>query len=192
MKAAAKIGFPVALKAAGPTIPHKTEVGGVALNLVDEKALRRAYDDMAMRLGADLTGVIVQQMVPGGVEAVVGATLDPTFGPLVLYGTGGVLVELLNDVAFRIHPLTDADAREMINEVKGTTLLRGYRGSKPADEAALLEIILRVSALLEICPQINEMDANPVKVLEKGAIVVDARVRVDRLIEPTPTRRIAY
>lgn len=192
IKAAAKIGFPVALKATGPAIVHKTEVGGVALNLVDENALRRAYDDMATRLGADLTGVIVQQMVPGGVEVVVGATLDPTFGPLVLYGSGGVLVELLNDVAFRIHPLTDADAREMINEVKGTTLLRGYRGSKPADEAALLEIILRVSALLEICPQINEMDANPVKILEKGAIVVDARVRVARLVEPPPTRRIAY
>ena len=192
IKAAAKIGFPVALKATGPTIVHKTEVGGVALNLVDENALRRAYDDMTARLGTDLTGVVVQQMVPGGVEVVVGATLDATFGPLVLYGTGGVLVELLNDVAFRIHPLTDADAREMINEVRGTTLLRGYRGSKPADEAALLEIILRVSALLEICPQINEMDANPVKVFEKGAIVVDARVRVARVVEPPPTRRISY
>jgi acyl-CoA synthetase (NDP forming) len=110
----------------------------------------------------------------------------------VLYGSGGILVELLNDVAFRIHPLTDADVREMINEVKGTALLRGYRGSQPADEAALSELILRVSALLEICPQIQEMDANPVKVLEAGVIVVDARVRVDRLVEPPPTRRIAY
>lgn len=190
--AAARIGFPVALKATGPTIVHKTEVGGVVLNVVDENALRRSYDDMAARLGADLTGVLVQQMVPGGVEVVVGATLDPTFGPLVLYGTGGVLVELLNDVAFRIHPLTDLDAREMLNEVKGTALLRGYRGSRPVDEPALLEIILRVSALLEICPQINEMDANPIKVLEKGAIVLDARVRVVRVVEPPPTRRIAY
>ncbi|MEK6289201.1 MAG: GNAT family N-acetyltransferase [Acidobacteriota bacterium] len=190
--AAMKIGLPVALKATGPAIIHKTEVGGVALDLAGETAVRSAYDDMANRLGADLTGVIVQQMVPGGVEVVVGATLDPTFGPLVLYGSGGILVELLNDVAFRIHPLTDTDAREMINEVRGTALLRGYRGSKPADEGALADIILRVSSLLEICPQIHEMDANPVKVLEKGAIVVDARVRVDRLVEPAPTRRIAY
>lgn len=192
LKAAEKIGFPVALKATGPAIIHKTEVGGVALNLADETAVRRAYDDMATRLGADLTGVIVQEMVAGGVEVVVGATLDKIFGPLVLYGSGGILVELLNDVAFRINPLTDTDVRDMINEVKGTALLRGYRGSRPADEAALSEIILRVSALLEICPQIQEMDANPVKVLENGAIVVDARVRVDRLVEPPPTRRIAY
>jgi acyl-CoA synthetase (NDP forming) len=192
LSAATKIGFPVALKATGPTIVHKTEVGGVALNLVDATALGRAYDEMATRLGSDLTGVIIQEMVPGGVEVVVGATLDPTFGSLVLYGSGGILVELLNDVAFRIHPLTDTDAREMINEVRGTALLRGYRGSHPADEAALRDIILRVSALLEICPQIHEMDANPVKVLVQGAIVVDARVRVARLVEPPPTRRIAY
>jgi acetate---CoA ligase (ADP-forming) len=192
LKAAAEIGFPVALKATGPAIVHKTEVGGVALNLADETAVRRACDDMATRLGADLTGVIVQEMVTGGVEVVVGATLDKTFGPLVLYGSGGILVELLNDVAFRINPLTGADAREMINEVRGTALLRGYRGSKSADEDALADIILRVSTLLEICPQIHEMDANPVKVLEKGAIVLDARARVARLVEPPPTRRIAY
>jgi acyl-CoA synthetase (NDP forming) len=99
---------------------------------------------------------------------------------------------LLNDVAFRISPLTGVDATEMMNEVRGTTLLRGYRGSTPADENALADIILRVSALLEICPQIHEMDANPVKVLEHGAIVVDARVRVARLVEPPATRRIAY
>ncbi|MFY9555858.1 MAG: GNAT family N-acetyltransferase [Blastocatellia bacterium] len=192
LQAAAEIGFPVALKATGPTIVHKTEVKGVALNLSDEEALRVAYRDMADRLQGDLSGVIVQEMVQTGVEVVVGATLDQTFGPLVMYGSGGILVELLNDVAFRIHPLTDIDAREMINEVKGTALLRGYRGSKSADENALADIILRVSALLEICPQIHELDANPVKVLDRGAIVVDARVRVDRLVETQPTRRIAY
>jgi acetate---CoA ligase (ADP-forming) len=192
LTSARRIGFPVALKATGPAIIHKTEVGGVALNLSDETAVRRAYDGMSARLGNDLTGVIVQEMVAGGVEVVVGATLDQTFGPLVLYGSGGILVELLNDVAFRINPLTDTDVRDMLNEVKGTALLRGYRGSPPADEAALSETILRVSALLEICPQIQEMDANPVKVLESGAIVVDARVRVDRLVELPPTRRIAY
>jgi acetyl coenzyme A synthetase (ADP forming)-like protein len=192
LSAAAEIGFPVALKATGPAIVHKTEIGGVALNLADESALRSAHDDMVSRLGADLTGVIVQEMVAGGVEVVVGATLDRTFGPLVLYGSGGILVELLNDAAFRINPLTDLDVQDMMNEVKGTALLRGYRGSTPADEGALANIIARVSALIEICPQIHEMDANPVKVLEKGAIVVDARVRVDRLAELPPTRRIAY
>jgi acyl-CoA synthetase (NDP forming) len=192
VKAAAEIGFPVALKAVGPTILHKTEVGGVVLNLTDQAAVRRAYQDMADRLGRELTGALVQEMVPVGIEVVVGATVDRTFGPLVLYGSGGILVEMLNDVAFRINPLTDVDVKDMLNEVKGTALLRGYRGARPADEAALSEIILRVSALLEICPQIQEMDANPVKVLERGAIVVDARVRADALAERGPSRRIAY
>lgn len=192
VKAAYEIQFPVVLKAAGPTILRRTEVGGVALNLDDEAAVRTAYRAMLERLGDDLTGVIVQEMVAEGVEVVVGATLDPTFGPLVSYGIGGILVELLNDVAFRIHPLTDADAGEMMNEVRGTALLRGYRGARPADETAVTQIILRVSALLEICPEIQEMDANPIKVSEKGAIVADARVRVGRLPEPAPTRRIAY
>ena len=192
VKAVSAVGYPVALKAAGPTILHKTEVGGVALGLSNEAAVRRVYAEMLSRLGADLTGVLVQEMVPGGVEVVVGATLDPIFGPLVLYGSGGILVELLNDVAFRINPLTDYDVRDMINEVKGTALVRGYRGTPPADEEALVEIISRVSALVEICPYIQEMDANPVKVLQKGAIVIDARVRVDHLPDPAPTRRIAY
>jgi acetyl coenzyme A synthetase (ADP forming)-like protein len=190
--AAVEIGFPVALKATGPAILHKTEVGGVILGLADENAVREAYADLTARLGDRLTGVIVQEMVSGGVEVVVGATLDPTFGPLVLMGSGGVLVELLHDVAFRMHPLTDRDVEEMMNEVKGTALLRGYRGAPPADEAALGELVLRVSTLLDLCPQIQEMDANPVKVMRKGAIVVDARVRVERLTPPPPTRRIAY
>jgi acyl-CoA synthetase (NDP forming) len=192
VEAAKEIGFPVVLKAAGPTILHKTEVGGVALNLANEEAVRSAYTSMANRLGDALTGAVVQEMVKGGVEVVVGATLNPTFGPLVLYGSGGILVELLNDVAFRINPLTDTDVDDMLNAVKGTALIRGYRGAPAADEAALRELILRVSVLLEICPEIHEMDANPVKVLEKGAIVVDARVRIDRSLEPGPTRRIAY
>ena len=191
-RAAAEIGFPVVLKAVGPAILHKTEVDGVALNLTDEEELRVAFSAISDRLQKQMTGAMVQQMVPGGVEVVVGATLDPTFGPLVLYGTGGILVELLKDVAFRIHPLTDADAEEMINEVKGSAMLRGWRGAPPADEAALRDIILRISALLTACPEICEMDVNPIKVLQRGAIVVDARVRVDRLPPRAPSRRIAY
>jgi acetyl coenzyme A synthetase (ADP forming)-like protein len=190
--AAREIGFPVALKAAGPAILHKTEVGGVALDLKDDAAVRNAYLEMAELIGRDMTGGVVQEMVSGGVEVVVGSTLDPTFGPLVLYGSGGILVELLNDVAFRINPLTDVDVREMIDEVRGTALLRGYRGGPKADEGALAEILLRVSCLLELCPQIRELDANPVKVLSKGAKVVDARVRVERVPEPSVSRRIAY
>jgi len=191
-KAANAMGYPVVLKAVGPRILHKTEVGGVRLNLANEAAVRQAGDAMTAQLGDELSAMIVQEMVTGGVEVVVGATLDPTFGPLIVYGSGGILVEMLNDVAFRINPLTDVDVEDMLNEVKGTALLRGWRGSPAADEAALKELILRVSVLLEICPQIHEMDANPVKVLEQGAKIIDARIRVARLSDQTPTRRIAY
>jgi acetyl coenzyme A synthetase (ADP forming)-like protein len=189
---AGEIGFPLVLKAAGPAILHKTEVGGVRLGLNDEDAVRGAYIEMSSRLGSDMTGAILQEMISDGVEVVVGATLDPTFGPLVAYGSGGILVELLKDVAFRINPLSDDDVRQMLNEVRGTALLRGYRGAPVADEHALSQILLRVSVLLELCPEIHEMDANPVKVLEKGAIVLDARVRVARLADPPISRRIAY
>jgi acetyl coenzyme A synthetase (ADP forming)-like protein len=192
VSAAREIGFPVALKAVGPTITHKTEVGGVSLGLSDEGSVSAAYAEMEGRIGKHLSGMIVQKMVDDGVEVVVGATLDPTFGPLVLYGSGGILVELLQDAAFRIHPLTDVDVADMLNEVKGTALIRGYRGARPADETALRETILRVSVLLEMCPEIHEMDANPVKVLEQGAVVVDARVRIARPVEPPSSRRILY
>ncbi|HXG65685.1 MAG TPA: acetate--CoA ligase family protein, partial [Blastocatellia bacterium] len=190
--AASEIRYPVALKAMGPNLLRKQERGAVAVNLADEVGLRGAYAYLQAKLGGEMTSALVQEVVTGGVEVIVGTTLDPTFGPLVAYGSGGRLVELMADVAFRINPLTDADVADMMEEVKGTALLRGYRGAPPADEAALREIILRVSALLEICPQIHEMDANPIQVLEKGAIVVDARVRVDREFKPILTRRIAY
>ena len=162
------------------------------LNLADERAVREACEEMQAKFSGELSGVLVQELVTDGVEVMVGATLDPTFGPLVAYGSGGILVEMLNDVAFRINPLTDIDVQDMLSEVKGTALLRGWRGAPAADEAALKELILRVSALLEICLQIQEMDANPVKVLAQGAKIVDARLRVARLPDLMPTRRLAY
>ncbi len=190
--AAKDLGFPVAVKAVGPTILHKTEVGGVRLNLTDEAAVLSACRDLKKRLGASLTDFLVQSMVPGGVEVLVGITQDPTFGPLVVYGSGGTLVELVADVAFRLHPLTDRDVAAMLDEVKGTALLRGYRGAPRGDESALKEMLLRVSALVENCPEVREMDLNPVKVLPRGVRVVDARIRVGRPPALTPSRRIAY
>ncbi len=192
LAAARKIGFPVAIKAVGPAILHKTEVGGVRLGLADDAAVLAACRDLSERLGPGLTDFLVQAMVPGGVEVIVGVTQDSTFGPLVLYGSGGILVELVADVAFRLHPLTDADVTAMLEEVKGTALLRGYRGAAPADEAALKDLLLRVSALVEHCPEVREMDLNPVKVLTSGARVVDARIRVGRRPILPPSRRIAY
>lgn len=186
------IGFPVAMKAAGPTILHKSDVGGVKLNLRDPDAVRSAFRGFSRRLRDEMTGAIVQRMVPGGVEILVGALYDPTFGPLVVCGSGGVLVDLIADTVFRIHPLTDIDADDLVREFKGSTLLRGYRGRPPADEAALKDTLLRVSVMLELCPEIHELDINPLKVLEHGVSAVDVRMRVDRSAPKARTRRIVY
>ncbi|HEX9688549.1 MAG TPA: GNAT family N-acetyltransferase [Thermoanaerobaculia bacterium] len=191
-RAAKEIGFPVALKAIGPTLIHKTDVGGVKLDLANSADLRRAFRELELKLGDRVTSYLVQEMVPGGVEVIVGAVFDRTFGPLVLYGSGGTLVELLGDAAFRIAPLTEADASDMLNEVKGTARLRGFRGAPPADEKALTEVLLRVSALLEACPEIQEMDLNPVKIFESGVRAVDFRIRVGRRPPPARARRISY
>ena len=153
--------------------------------------MRRAYRDMRARLGDRMSGVVVQRMVPDGVELLVGATFDPNFGPVIACGTGGTLVELFSDVVLRLHPITDVDAAAMINELRGAPLLRGYRGSAPVDETALRDVLLRVSALIEACPDILELDINPLKVLAHGACAVDARIRVGAVTVP-PSRRVIY
>ena len=190
--AAAAIGYPVALKAAGPEILHKTDVGGVILDVRDAAALRAAFQTLRSRVGGAMTGAIVQQMVAGGVEMLVGAVTDPTFGPLVACGSGGVFVDLLRDTTFRIHPLTDGDAAAMVNGLRSVARLRGYRGQPPADERALVDVLLRISALLEIAPEIQELDINPMKVLASGARAVDVRARLSLRHVKVPTRRISY
>jgi acyl-CoA synthetase (NDP forming) len=171
---------------------HKTDRQAVRLALTNPVAVREAAGDFEERLRGELSGLLVQQMIPGGIEMIVGALDDPTFGPVVVCGTGGVLVDLLADSAFRIHPLTADDAAEMIRELRGARLLGGYRGAPPADEAALKDVVLRVSALLTVCPEIHELDLNPVKVLATGACVVDARVRVERRRSGPRARRVEY
>jgi acetate---CoA ligase (ADP-forming) len=190
--AAGDIGFPVALKALGASLVHKTERRAMSLGLRSLRDVWEACQDLNARLGQDVTGFMVQEMVPGGVEMLVGATLDPVFGHLVVCGTGGVLVEVFADSAVRLHPLSRADAAEMVNGLKGVRLLRGFRGGPPADEHALQDVLLRVSALLELCPEIVEMDINPLSVLESGATAVDVRIRVQREPPRASTRRIAY
>lgn len=190
--AAREIGYPVALKVAGPEILHKSDIGGVVLDIADELALRAAFAALKARLGPAMTGAVVQQMLRGGVELLVGALFDPTFGPLIACGSGGVLVDLVHDTTFRLHPLTDREAVEMLDGLKGAVLLRGYRGRPAADERAAIEALLRVSALLDICPEIQELDINPLKVLEHGVRAVDARVRISAGPYPTPSRRVSY
>ncbi len=178
-------GYPVAVKLASHQIVHKTEIGGVQLNLSDEQAVRRAFDLIRNKLAeADqldaMEGVLIQSMVTGGVEVMIGMTEDPLFGPLIAFGLGGIHVEILGDVQFRITPLTDRDAAEMIQEIKGYRLLTGYRGHPPADLEALEETLLRISRLVEEIPEISELDLNPIFALPpgQGCRIVDARIRV--------------
>jgi acetyl coenzyme A synthetase (ADP forming)-like protein len=189
--AAREIGFPVVMKAISPAIVHKSDAGAVKLGVASPQEAWETYEAFAAKFGVDLSGVLVQEQVDGGVEMFIGALHDASFGPVLACGTGGVFVELLQDSVFRLHPLTDADAREMLDEVRGAKLLRGYRGSAPADEEAFREALLRVSALLEICPEIQELDINPVKVLRSGVKIVDARIRVEKKIGQV-SRRVVY
>lgn len=191
-RCAAAIGFPVVVKAVGPTLLHKTERKALALDLGSEDEVRHAVADLGSRLGDEITGYLVQRMVAGGIEMLVGAVDDPLFGPVIVCGSGGVLAELLADSSSRLHPLTATDAAELIEELRAARLLRGYRGEAPADAAALQDVILRVSSLLTICPEIRELDLNPVKVLHSGACAVDARVKVAALTSRPRTRRVVY
>jgi acyl-CoA synthetase (NDP forming) len=178
--AAADLGGPVALKAIAPGLLHKTEAGAVRLG-VSAEDVAAAAGEMAARLhraGLEPTGFVLQRMAQPGVEMIVGVVHDRQFGPVVACGAGGVLVELIKDVSVRLAPLSRRDAEEMLRELKSFPLLTGYRGATAADVAALVETVLRVSALVEDLPQIAELDLNPVLVHETGVTVVDARVRV--------------
>ena len=188
-RAAAQFGGRIALKAIAPTLLHKTDAGGVELSLEGGAATTAAAEQMARRVseaGHPPSGFLVQQMVPTGVEMLVGVVHDPLFGPVVACGAGGVQAELLKDVAVRIAPLTDRDAREMIRSLKTFALLDGFRGAPKADVGALEDLVLRVGALVENHPEIAEMDCNPVTVSRDGAIVLDARVRVQEAAPPGP------
>jgi acyl-CoA synthetase (NDP forming) len=190
---AGAIGYPVALKAFGPVILHKSDAGGVKLGLADEQAVRAAYHDLVSRLGSRLNGVIVQRMASDGVEMFIGGLQDPSFGPVVFCGSGGVLVELFGDAVCRLCPLTDVDAAEMLDEIRGVARLRGHRGKPPADEAALRETLLRVAALLDGCPEIQELDLNPLNVLHQGIAALDVRLRVAApRATATRARRVRY
>ena len=189
--AAGDFGGPVVLKVISESALHKSDVGGVVLDIEGERQVREAYAAVTAAV-PDSEGVLVQQYVEGGHEVLIGMTEDPNFGPLIVFGLGGVFVELIGDVAFRIHPLTDLDAAEMIDEVKSAQLLAGYRGGPAGDVPAVREALLRVSALVADVPEIVEMDMNPVKVDEpgKGLSVVDARIKVRPVLGAwLPSRR---
>ena len=187
--AATRIGGEVAVKAVAPTLLHKTDVGAVEVALSGTGDVEAAAERMADRVkqaGHELRGFLVQQMAPSGVEMLVGVVHDPLFGPVVACGAGGVQAELLKDVAARITPLTDRDARQMITSLRTFPLLDGFRGAPKANVGALEDVVLRVGALVENHPEIAEMDCNPVIVSAAGAVIVDARVRVEEVAPPRP------
>jgi len=178
--AATTIGYPVALKVDSPDIPHKTEAGAVQLDVADEAALRVAYETILANArrhapAAAINGVLVQQMVHGGVETIVGVQYDPQMGPMLLFGTGGIMVEVYEDVALRRCPIDRDEALRMIGDVKGARLLQGYRGKPKADIAALADLLVRVSAMaVALDGTATELDINPVMVMPEGRGVVAA------------------
>lgn len=176
---AADLDAPVVLKVVSPSAVHKSDVGGVVLNVSGQDDVRSAYDQVVSAV-PDPEGVLIQEFIGGGHEVLIGMVEDPNFGPLIVFGLGGVFVELIGDVAFRIHPLTDLAAAEMISDVKSAKLLEGYRGGDKGDIDALVDALLRVSALVEDLPEIFEMDLNPVKVDKpgRGVRIVDARIKI--------------
>jgi acetate---CoA ligase (ADP-forming) subunit beta len=182
-----EIGFPVAMKIISPDIVHKSDIGGVKLGLAEAVQVGKAYDDMMAVVrqklpAAQIIGVSIQKMAPPGVEVIIGMTRDAQFGPVIMFGLGGIMVEVLKDVSFRIVPLTRWDAAEMIGEIKGHALLEGFRGQEPVSITALEDLILKVSDFIAQNPQVKELDLNPVIAYKASALAVDARI----VIESTP------
>ncbi len=180
-----ELGFPVVLKIVSPDILHKTDVGGVKLSLNNKEDVGNAYDEIISLIkkhqpSAKIQGVSVQPMARPATEVIIGMSKDPQFGPVLMFGLGGILVEILKDISFRIVPLTGRDANEMIREIKGYPVLEGYRGQEPANIAVLEQLLLKVSEFAESNPEIKELDINPIFAYRDSALAIDARV----ILEP--------
>jgi len=182
---AKELGFPVVLKIASADVVHKTDAGGVKLGLKTATQVEKAFDEIMKSVkkavpNAKIDGVSVQTQAKQGVEVIIGMSKDAQFGPVLMFGLGGVLVEILKDVSFRIVPLVKRDAKEMIREIKGFPLLQGYRGSDPVDVENLEAMVLKVSEFIEKTPEVKELDLNPIFAYKDGAIAVDARVILEK------------
>src|ERR1700690_1771267 len=190
-KLASSIGFPVVMKIVSPQILHKTEAGGVIVGVKSAEAAKEAYSTIVGNAKkydakAEILGVQVQQMLAGGQEVIIGAVTDPAFGKLVAFGLGGVLVEVLKDVTFRLAPATRADALSMLDGIAAAQILRGVRGADPVNRSSLAGVIQKVSQLVDDFSDIAEMDLNPVFATKNGAIAADVRIVVD--FTPAPVR----
>lgn len=179
-------GYPVVLKIASPDITHKSDAGGVKVGLKNAADVSKAFQEIMASVkhhypAARIDGVSVQNMARPGLEVIIGMTRDPQFGPVLMFGLGGIFVEVLKDVSFRIVPLTRHDAAAMFKEIRGAALLKGYRNSEAVDTAILEEMLLKLSKFLENNPEIKEMDLNPIFAYKDGAIAVDARIILEQV-----------
>lgn len=184
VRLASEIGYPVVLKIVSRDILHKSEAGGVKVKLMDEQSVRAAYANimqsvLSYRADARVEGILVCEMLPAGLETIIGMTQDVSFGPAFMFGLGGIFVELLKDVSFRVLPLTKSDALEMIKGIKGYRILSGIRGEKPKDIESLAELIVKVARMVEENPEIRELDINPCFVYESGVRPADARIMLN-------------
>jgi acyl-CoA synthetase (NDP forming) len=176
-----QIGYPTVLKIVSPDVIHKSDVGGVILNIKSREEAKNAYNKIIQNVkrhkpDAKIDGILIQEMAPASTEVIVGSIKDAQFGPTLMFGFGGIFVEIMKDVSFRIAPITEEDAQEMISEVKAYPILKGYRGQPPADIDTIAKILLDTSRLVMEHQEIKELDLNPVVVYEKGAKTVDARI----------------
>jgi acetate---CoA ligase (ADP-forming) subunit beta len=176
-----EFGYPVVLKVSSVDVTHKSDAGGVKVNLKNQTEVESAFDDIYRSVKekypeADIEGIAVQAMAKKGIETIIGMTEDSNFGPVIMFGLGGIFVEVMKDVAFRIVPFEKQDATEMINEIKGKKLLEGYRGADPVDIPCLEDMLLKLSVFIDRTPGIEEIDMNPVFAYKDGALVVDARI----------------
>lgn len=179
----AELGFPLAMKIVSPDILHKSDVGGVILGIESPEKVRDAFGRMravAERTGSRFEGALMERMAKPGVETIIGAKRDPQFGPVIMFGVGGIFVEIFKDVAFRVAPIDRADAMEMINELKALPLLKGARGRKPVDLESLADSLIRAAKLMIENSEVSEIDLNPTMGYEDGCKVVDARIILRR------------
>jgi acyl-CoA synthetase (NDP forming) len=178
---AKEINFPIVMKIVSPDIIHKTDAGGVKVGIKDEKEAKAAYQDIIYKVKkykkeAKISGVIAYSMIPQETEIIIGMMKDPHFGPVIMFGLGGIFVEILKDISFRILPLEERDAEEMISEIKGYQILKGIRGETPKDVKSIRDVLMKISQLVMENPEIKEIDLNPVFVFNQGLQVVDARM----------------
>lgn len=188
VKAAEKIGYPVVLKILSPDVIHKSDIAGVLINLKNADEVRSGFQTIITNVkkykaNARIRGIFVEEFAPKGIEVIIGALKDPQFGPALMFGLGGIFVEVLKDVSFRVAPITKFDAQEMIQEIKGYPVLTGIRGQEASDIQALVNILLQISKLVMDYPVINQLDLNPVFSYPKGAKCVDARIILDEIPE---------